>query len=630
MKPKGMMHRLSKFSQSTYPSPVFRPTTPTLPVARRFSVPPTGAIVALLIASVLLWAASLEHINVRLMDDTGLISVLPPAVFLSLLLLCASFSLTITRQTLSVPLVFVHLVLLIVMAYGITSFVYDSPRFAIGWKLAGIINYVREYGSVDGRIDAFFNWPSFFILMAFLTDAAGLDSPQPFMMWAPVIFNLLYLGPLWIIFRSATIDLRLVALSMWFFYVVNWIGQDYLAPQALNIFLLLSVLAILLTWLRGPAPQPGMDADGQRIFPGAKFLGWLQARLGNWAGYEHPTAPSTPKQRALLLGMVLLMLTAMVASHQLTPFAALAAMSVLIFFNRCTVITLPLILGVMIGTWVFYVATPYVHGHIEHITEPMGSVTSNLDANLTDRFRGSPEHIFINYMRIGMTLMVWGLAFLGGLRRLHNGYRDVSLILLAAAPFPLLGMQAYGGELLLRIYLYSVPFMAFFCAALFLPSPLAGRGWRATLVLTGASFVLLIGFLFTRYGNERMMYFTDDEVEAVHTLYAIAEPGAQLVAATGTLPWRFQDYRTYRYTTVPRQARAADIEAVAGMMASDRYPSSYLILTRSQKASGELFIGWPPGTWELFVDKLHASDKFVLIYANQDAEIFALAAQMEE
>src|SRR5690606_2991904 len=183
MKPKGMMHRLSKFSRSTYPSPVFRPTTPALPVARRFSVPPTGAIVALLIASVLLWAASLEHINVRLMDDTGLISVLPPAVFLSLLLLCASFSLTITRQTLSVPLVFVHLVLLIVMAYGITSFVYDSPRFAIGWKLAGIINYVREYGSVDGRIDAFFNWPSFFILMAFLTDAAGLDSPQPFMMW---------------------------------------------------------------------------------------------------------------------------------------------------------------------------------------------------------------------------------------------------------------------------------------------------------------------------------------------------------------------------------------------------------------------------------------------------------------
>lgn len=615
-----MTHRISNVSQSTYSAPLYRPTGPTVPIARRLTLPPTGLITAgLLIAAVLLWALSLGSIDVRAMDDTGLISVLPPATFIALLLLCISFSLTISRQTLSVPLLFTHLVLLIVMAYGITSLVYDAPRFAIGWKLAGIIDYVRQHGSVDGRIDAFFNWPSFFILMAFLTEAAGMDNPQPFMMWAPVIFNLLYLGPLWLLFRSATVDLRLIGLGMWFFYIVNWIGQDYLAPQALNFFFLLTILAIILTWLRGSAWRPG--------FPGSRFVAWLHARWGRWLeGYEHPPTPSTPQQRVLLLSILLIMMAAMVASHQLTPFAALAAISLLVLFNRCTVLTLPLILGVMICTWVFYVATPYVHGHIEHITGPMGSVATNLDANLNERFRGSPEHIFINYMRSGMSLVVWGLAFLGGLRRLRSGYRDVSLILLALAPFPLLGMQAYGGELLLRIYLYSVPFMAFFCAALFLPSPLTGHSRKATVLLAATSFVLLVGFLFTRYGNERMMYFTDEEVDAVHELYAMAEPGSQLIAATGTLPWRFQDYRAYQYKTVPRLARAADVEALAGLMADNRYEGSYLILTRSQQASGELFIGWTPGTWEAFVQALHGSDKFILLYSNEDAEIFGLRA----
>jgi hypothetical protein len=273
---------------------------------------------------------------------------------------------------------------------------------------------------------------------------------------------------------------------------------------------------------------------------------------------------------------------------------------------------------------VLYVATPYISGHIEHVSGPVGSVGTNIDANLTERFRGSPGHIFINYVRSGMSLAVWGLAFLGILRRLRNGYRDWALVLVAATPFPLLALQAYGGELLLRIYLYSVPFMAFFGAALFFTSPRVGRRLSAYLLLFATCVLLLAGFLFARYGNERMTYFTANEVAAVEFVYETAEPGSQLVALTGTLPWRYQDYRAYKYTTVPRVTRTQDIEALIGTMADRRYPASYLILTRSQKASGELFIGWPPGTWEQFVDALQESGRFRPVYANLDAAVFVM------
>ena len=74
----------------------------------------------------------------------------------------------------------------------------------------------------------------------------------------------------------------------------------------------------------------------------------------------------------------------------------------------------------------------------------------------------NPEHAFISKMRLIMTLFIWGLAFVGGVFRLRRGYRDASYVLLAVVPFPLLLVQTYGGEMLLRIYFFTLPAMVFF------------------------------------------------------------------------------------------------------------------------------------------------------------------------
>jgi hypothetical protein len=203
-------------------------------------------------------------------------------------------------------------------------------------------------------------------------------------------------------------------------------------------------------------------------------------------------------------------------------------------------------------------------------------------------------------------------------------------VLLAITPFPLLLLQAYGGELLLRIYLFSVPFMVFFGAALFFPSPRSGNSPRTTSAILVVSVLLLGGFLFTRYGNERMMYFAPNEVDAVRYLYETAEPGSQFVAASGTLPWRFQDYRTYKYTTAEHYAKHADISGIIGIMSDKKYPASYLILTRSQQAAGELFIGWSPGTWEKFEAGIRDSGKFTPVYTSDTANVYVLSSLCEK
>jgi hypothetical protein len=74
--------------------------------------------------------------------------------------------------------------------------------------------------------------------------------------WVPALSNLIYLVPLWLIFRALTTDRRLVWLGLFVFVFGNWVGQDYMSPQGFNILLYLTVLAILLTWFRRGDPAP--------------------------------------------------------------------------------------------------------------------------------------------------------------------------------------------------------------------------------------------------------------------------------------------------------------------------------------------------------------------------------------
>jgi len=110
-----------------------------------------------------------------------------------------------------------------------------------------------QYGTVDPNIDAYFNWPVFFIWAALLSQVAGLASPLVLANWTPVVLNAMYLVPLLLIFRAGTSNHRVVWVAMWFFFVSNWIGQDYFSPQGLNFFLYLAVLAVLLTWFKTPS-----------------------------------------------------------------------------------------------------------------------------------------------------------------------------------------------------------------------------------------------------------------------------------------------------------------------------------------------------------------------------------------
>jgi hypothetical protein len=561
----------------------------------------------LAVVSFWLWARVINDVNPRQINDLGLVSVLPAQIIFAFLLLTVSFCLLLHRRPVHVPTALLHVGLLVVMLYGMTSFIEEVPRFAVSWRHAGVADYIVRHGSLNSGIDAYFNWPGFFALAALFTELSGYKTPIALAAGAPIYFNLLYVGGVAMIMRAATSDTRVVWLGTWVFLISNWVGQDYFSPQAFSYFIHLMVLGLLLTWFRRERYR---SADGDTA--------------------DTALLPSgTSWQRVGLLAVAILLFASVVPTHQLTPFATVGAVLALVLFGRTTARGLPVLMSVLLVTWIAFAAVAFLSGHLTRIASDVGNVSGNTSANVSSRLTGSADHLFVLRVRLMMTAGLWGLALLGATRRLGRGHRDLTYGLLALSPFPLLLMQGYGGEMLLRVYLFSLPFVAFFVAVLFYPSLTARASWVTTTLAAFVCIAILGAFLYARFGNEKVNQFTEQELQVVDQLYRVAPKGALLVAGSVNVPWRSQGYNDYRYVTMTkvaadlgeRQPRLRDLLTV---MKRPRSGCSFVIFSRSQRTYTDLLGIWPPGTLTDLERQVFDSPLFAQVYSSDDATIYRL------
>ena len=613
---------------------------------------PRGVVMVLLpLFAFCLWATSLQHVSVYAMNALGLISVLSPRIIVALVILTISFVLCLQQPQLRIPILALHVLLVIIMLYGVENLIEEAPRFSIVYRHAGYTEYIMRTGTVNPNLDAYFSWPGFFVLSAFVTQVAGYSSILSYAGWAPVFYNVIYFGPMYMIFSAMTTNKRLIWLALWFFYVTNWIGQDYFSPQGLNFFLYIVIIAILLKWFKiAPKARPTwfkVPSRGQPTWfkPPAKT--WLPGQKQPWrlhkmftAGYSWCLnwlrAPDTlsmavrPWQRCCLLVSLILVFALVVYSHPLTPFFVLASVTALVVFRRCYPFWLPVLVAAMTLGWIHFMTQTFLAGHSSMVTGQIGDVTKNMSSAVTQRVvQGDPLHTFIAELRVIMTGFIWGLAFLGAALRLRRGYKDISYILLAIAPFPLIVAQSYGGEMFLRVYLFALPFMVFFAAALFYSKhTLITRKtsqWL-TIAIIVMNLLLLTGFFFTRYGNEQMDYITYAEWNGIQYLYGIAPPKSLLIEGWYDTPWQYKDYEKYTCIALtdvaPNSVLNVNVDELIRYVKSQRNPHSYLVFSRSEKAQAYSLSGVPNGALDRLEVAMLKSGEFKLLYTNPDAQIF--------
>ena len=197
----------------------------------------------------------------------------------------------------------------------------------------------------------------------------------------------------------------------------------------------------------------------------------------------------------------------------------------------------------------------------------------------------------------------------------------------AAAPLALFAFGNYEGELLFRIYLFALPFLAYFAAHAFL----AGARRR---VLAGAGFglaalALLAGFVVAYYGKDRQFYFSPQEVAASRLVYEHAPRGALVIEGTRGYPGQFRNYERLDYVTLSREPRDSQARVLAHPVGrlSDWIddpprPGAYVIITRSQKAEVAELGVMPHGSLDRIERALARSRRFRTLVRNRDAVVF--------
>jgi glycosyltransferase involved in cell wall biosynthesis len=544
---------------------------------RRAALVLLGALVA--------WAVSLRSVDLDSMTDLGLVSVLPVAFWVALAVVIGAAVVSIHRGRNAAA----QLVALIFIIHGTPELLYGTLRYSWAWKHIGIVDFIVRHGAVDPTIptlNAYHAWPGFFALNAELTTATGVPTPS-YAGWAPALNTVLALVPLWLIFDTLTRDRRRVWFGLLVFVLTNWIGQEYFSPQAFAFLLHLTVLAVCLRW--------------------------LPARNG-----------SSHSRRGLIAVIALLML-AIVSSHQLTPFMLLTALTLLVIARRIGPIWLPVLLAGLIVLWIYAMASQFLGQNLYWIVESIGKPASNTQTTFVDLSQAGEEQHLVAWADRGLTAGMWLLGLAGAfrLRRTKAPYGITGL--LAVSPLPLLAANSYGGEMLFRVYLFALPFLALLVAGFIYPRPTTGP-WSLPAAMI-CVLVMATAFSLAYYGKERANRFTTDEVAASAWLYQHAPRNAVLLSATANYPWAFTHYEYYRYEFMEnlppaeRRQLSSNPVPVLSKLGGTTEPV-YVVLTRSEQVSVRYTGVLPAGAWARISTDLAKNPDYRLAFRNDDAAIY--------
>jgi len=537
------------------------------------------------------WIGGLYGADPRQLSDLGLVSIVRPLGFGALALLLAGFAVAVTRPRLREGVLAAHAGALVAILFGTPVVLYDVVRYSWAWKHIGIVDFIDRTGGVDRSIDVlpvYHNWPGFFAGSHLLQEWVGADNAIAIARWAPLVLALATAAMVLTLAASLTTDRRIVWLTTWVFLLGNWVGQEYFSPQAFAYLLYLAALTLVIRM--GRARRPAV------------------------AG----------------IAAVVLMAVAIATSHQITPAMLTVALVALVVTRQVRLATLAVVTAVATVLWALWGAAAYVGPNLSDAIDGFGAPLANAEGNLTDASLLSDGQVLVSLAGRLLVVAIGLLAVVGLVRRWWRGQRDLVPVVLLVSPAVILAANDFGGEILFRVFLFSLPFAAFFAAHALVDLPLL-RGRLAPVVPFVVSALLLGGFLLAHFGKDGHYVFTTEEVAAATWLADNAPEGSLLVEGSRNYPTQFHNYEHFRYVPIDREPLRTrremarrPVRTLERWMTDERDTAAYVLLTRSQQAE-EVAMGFRPvGFLAGLEEDLRASNRFEIAFENRDAVVFTL------
>jgi hypothetical protein len=537
--------------------------------------------------------------------------VLDWAYYAGLLLVIIGFCSELVRPVLRPRRLIFLIIVLVVFIYGTASAIEPLSAYPESWIHAGFIQYIYLHGHPLEGYDGRFSWPGAFSMVAVLVKFVGRTNAIGFMKWFPLFIELAALAPLIVINRSSGVGRRAAWLAIAIFYSSNWIFQDYFSPQALDYFFFLVIIAAVFACWK-PLKLAATDDRRQSV----RFRihrSRLMLSRHRWAGRDTTSTWGT-HQMVGLLGLLGLLFVAAAVSHQLTPPAIFLALVVMLMTRRLGRPELAVILVVLVFGWLSLGASNYWAGHLSNIFGSFGNLLGKFSTNVSSRVTGVPAHRLIAQLRILITGVLFLGAGIGALRRFADSRTLEGLV---AVPFLLVVAQNYGGEGLIRVVLFGLPFLSLLFASLFwpqatgdirsflpqIPDGALARWVKIALPTLTATVLVVLSVMTTvaRGGNDAYQSLTTSDLLAVQYVYAHIPAGHRVYVGMpdAYMPLLYKDVGVVReFNDLAWLPKHLDRDTTRLL----RKRPMFVLLSKSETSYGVEVLGYP-ADWETQIQK---------------------------
>jgi hypothetical protein len=242
------------------------------------------------------------------------------------------------------------------------------------------------------------------------------------------------------------------------------------------------------------------------------------------------------KQELVILILVFFYIT---TSHFLTSLAMLAVIFVWYLSKYFSRTALVFCLSSITVAWLSFNAVTYLNSNLGRLLGQALDFSLIFSTNLSGRIAGGTGHVIVSQVRIVYSALVILFGLIGVITVLRSKKKPVDkrVLLMLASFAVLVFIFSFGGELFMRIFMFSLIPLAYFAVkALFKYKRLMYAGLLFFVILA-PSFIII-----AHYGNEAIDYVPKSEKTGVLFLYATTITG-QIVG--GSI--RSGDFRDYTY-----------------------------------------------------------------------------------